>query len=432
MAILYVDSNASGADDGTSWTDAWADIQSAWTAWVSGDVCWVASDHSQTQATEEQFAADVMDDDNPFVMYSVASADDSYTPAAAAQIAVTGSAIDIEFNDSVHAYGIFFQMADGQFDLNQSNTSLYFEDCNFKWTGTTANRDWSASNGARAVNCTFNNTSGSGSYRVVSTNGPMLFEGCVFSGRGVAGSFVSSLNSSNGHAGGTRIVGCDLSGLTNVTDLNPSNSNVRFIGCKFPSGVNVQRPAAGHQYFVAKYACAVDGAGTAKNYIAENYFHAGSVTQDTAIYRDDGWQDEEGSTRLSHKMATLAGLRGPHTPIYGPDLRAYVGSTGSTTFTVYAVEDFTVALTEDEAWIDISYLGTSNSVLWTVGTGRSILSTTSLTTDTKAWTGLSGHRKVKFAETVTINKTGTYVIRVYLGKIESGEALWYDPLVEVS
>ena len=43
----FVDSNAIGANNGTSWTDAWTDIESAETV-PAGSEVWVASDHSQT------------------------------------------------------------------------------------------------------------------------------------------------------------------------------------------------------------------------------------------------------------------------------------------------------------------------------------------------------------------------------------------------
>src|SRR5687768_5568902 len=51
MAHVYVDSNASGAADGSSWTDAYTTLSAAATAEAAGDNFWVAQDHAETQAS---------------------------------------------------------------------------------------------------------------------------------------------------------------------------------------------------------------------------------------------------------------------------------------------------------------------------------------------------------------------------------------------
>ena len=47
MATYYVDSNATGLNDGSSWTDAWTSIASI-TAVAAGDTVLVSSAHSET------------------------------------------------------------------------------------------------------------------------------------------------------------------------------------------------------------------------------------------------------------------------------------------------------------------------------------------------------------------------------------------------
>ena len=131
-------------------------------------------------------------------------------------------------------------------------------------------------------------------------------------------------------------------------------------------------------------------------------------------------------------MAPYAAMAGPPTPFFGPELRAYVSSTGSKTFTVYGVHDFATAPNKDNCWIEVMSLETANSVLYGLAGGRQVGITTGLTSDTKDWTGASGKTKFKIAETVTVNKVGTYIIRVYLAYFESAKAAWYCPLVEVS
>ena len=377
-----------------------------------------------------------MDDDDPCPIYSVdKDSSDAYDPATSAQVKVTGADVDVEFVDSICCYGVYFEMVDG--DLDASSTGYFhFEDCTFLFSAPAITRIFnlsSSSASSKSINCTFNNASGSVGYYMNCGYPAQTFRGCSFSGFSSTSYFVNaSLGSA--HEASVTFEGCDFSGLTNVTNLNSTASSARFIDCKFATGDTVGGlTAAGTQLLVRNYGSAIDGAGTAKNYIAEHHFQAGTVIQDTAIYRDDGWQDEDGDTRLSHKMTPDSDMKGAHTPIFGPDLRAYVDSTGSKTFTVYAAQDFTAAPTADEAWIEVMYLGTANSVLWSHGGGREILGSTALTTDTKAWTwGNGAKNRIKFSETLTVNKTGTYVIRVFLGKYELGKGLWYCPLVEIS
>jgi hypothetical protein len=42
-AVIYVKADASGANDGTSWTDAFTDLQNALSLATAGDTLWVAA-----------------------------------------------------------------------------------------------------------------------------------------------------------------------------------------------------------------------------------------------------------------------------------------------------------------------------------------------------------------------------------------------------
>jgi len=433
MANFYLWHGGSNTSPYDTKAKAATTLATAWAFWTSGDVCLMHHTHSETQASELLLAADVMIDSDPFVMYSVdADAADVYTPRTAApNIAVTGAGIDIDINDAMHAYGVFFQMEDGAFDLNITFPSFYFEDCIIKWTTNTATRSLLLPYGGVFKNCTINNASASNGFNLSMSPHPSVFMGCTITGRGMVGSLCTTMTAGMGFAGRTLFHGCDLSGLTTFSNLNSSNSNVEFVNCKIPLGIDIQGPAAGFEYMVAKYATARDGASTARNYLMEHRFQGGFVSQDTAVFRDDGWLADDASTRLSHNMVAIANMKGPHTPIFTPDMAAKVDVTGSRTFTVFGVENFTVALTKDEAWMELMYLATANSVLATLDTTRAIFSTAALNSHVKAWTG-TFTRKVKFVTTVTVNKAGIYMIRVYLGKFESGKTLWIDPLVQVT
>ncbi len=51
MANIYVKSGASGAANGTSWTDAYVTLGAAITAAAAGDSIWVSNNHSETTAS---------------------------------------------------------------------------------------------------------------------------------------------------------------------------------------------------------------------------------------------------------------------------------------------------------------------------------------------------------------------------------------------
>lgn len=438
MATIHVWHGATGAADGTSWTDAYTTLGAAWTAWTSGDVVYMHSGHAESSATELLYNADVMSDADPFICYSVdKDSSDAYTPGTSAQVKVTGANVDIDFNDASAFYGVWFEMVDGDFDL-VSNGARYFEDCTFKWTAIVSSREVTLGTTGRweFVNCTFDNaTAASQSIKFAGSLSTLILDGCTLSGKWLTSGFSTVGQSLQGTTSNV-FRGCDFSGITNATQVSTTvPTNAVVVGCSLMSGGVVFPTVASSADFRTvgrSYATAVDGASTAKNYIAEHHFGAGTVIQDTAIYRDSGWTDEDGSTQLSHKMVPTSTMKGAHTPIFGPDLRAYVDATGSKTFTVYCVHDFTTAPTKDEAWIEVLYLGTSNSVLWSIDVGRDILSSTAWTVGTEAWTGASGKTKMELSASVTINKTGTYAVRAYLGKYEAAKALWYCPLVNVA
>ena len=54
MAIYYVDSNASGSNDGSSWANAFSDLATCLNAvaitWADHDEIWMASNHSFTSS----------------------------------------------------------------------------------------------------------------------------------------------------------------------------------------------------------------------------------------------------------------------------------------------------------------------------------------------------------------------------------------------
>lgn len=436
MAIVYVWNGATGAADGTSWTDAYTTLGAAWSAWSSGDVVYMHSGHSESSATTINYASGSMTNADPFMCYSVDKDNsDAYTPASAAQVTVTGTNADLDIDDASWFYGVYFKIDDGDvIGTSASVGSVSFVDSTIRiGDSETANRVISSFSGVLFESCTFTSQLSTNALYFSNVDNAW-FVNCTFTGKFSLGSGIGIFGSETD--GPSIFQGCDFTGVTSATTVvGSATTGAKAFNCKYPSGMtfadNIATPDVGYMVNAA-FACTLDGASTAKNYDVEMSNSYGRVVHDTSIYRDSGWSDEEGTTQLSHKVTPDSSLSYPVQYIFGPDLVAYADSTGSKTFTVYCVHDFTTAPTKDEAWIEVAYLGTSNSTLHSFAGGRSVLSSATWTVGTEAWTGASGKTKMELSATATINKTGVYAVRVYLGKYEAAKALWYCPKVEVT
>jgi hypothetical protein len=426
MADIWVDSTKTGGnDDGTTKADAFLTFGQAWSAWTSGDVIKVSTNHAETSATTLTYGADVMSASDPCVVYSWDFTGDAYQKATSPQIRVTGTNADLDFDDAVAAFGLYLQVDDGDHVITMPwMTYAVFRDCTFRWSNgstMTTSRLLTTSVLASFFDCAFINNDDTYAFY----GSPAIFRNCTWTGLLWNGQYFFRA------AENAPLVGCDFSGATGWGRLNMTDSPITVVGCKFPSGEGVTQTTGSFSAVASQSVSAADGASTAKGYIAEVKMMGGTVVPDTAIYRTAGFVAADGDTPLSHKMTPSSTLKGPHTPFHGPDLFAYVSTTGSKTFTIYAEHDFTTAPNKDECWPEILYLGTTNSLLLSFGGGRIIGSTTAWTVGSEAWTGTS-KTKMELSATLTVNKAGFYMARVHLAKYEAGKALWYCPKVEVT
>ena len=76
MATIYVDDTASGAADGTSWTDAYTTMNAALLAASNGDLILIDDGHDETDADMYENR----DIEVHLRFRSVDKADDSYSP----------------------------------------------------------------------------------------------------------------------------------------------------------------------------------------------------------------------------------------------------------------------------------------------------------------------------------------------------------------
>src|SRR5210317_30060 len=113
MATYYVDSNATGLNDGSSWTDAWTSIASA-TSVAAGDDVLVADNHYQGMYPLPQFANG--DPNNPIRLISSNKTSGSYSAGATLE----GVGGGIFGGGSVSFFGFEFRL---QYGVNFQGSS---------------------------------------------------------------------------------------------------------------------------------------------------------------------------------------------------------------------------------------------------------------------------------------------------------------------
>jgi hypothetical protein len=176
------------------------------------------------------------------------------------------------------------------------------------------------------------------------------------------------------------------------------------------------------------------GPSDAPTSLIERVYQADLVST-TAIYRTGGAAPEGDATAW---LITTESTNSEAAPYHLPWMYGTV-EAGSKTFTVHITND-TADLTDAEAWLEVQYLGTSDSPLSTLASDQraSPTATAAAQTDdtTSTWngTGPSFTYKQKLAVTATVGEAGQYRARVVIGKasVASSSYLYVDPKVVIS
>jgi len=365
MASYYVDSNAAGAADGTSWADAYTTLAAAASGKAAGDSFFVAHNHAETQATAITitFPGTVA---APNLIYCVNKAG-SVPPVAAdlattATVTTTNNAAGITCNGTFYMYGINWHVGGGAsqavFNCSASaSASPVFDNCTWQADGTGGFILQSGTTSSVGVthwkNCTFTFPSTANS---MATWRPVEYYNCTFAGAAVPNVLFFSTNTQHGHY--IKLVGCDLSAFGVGKTLFAPTGNVPVViqmrDCKLGASVTVAgTPAVPGDCEVDLINC--DSGDT--NYRNESYRYEGTFTTETTIVRTGGASD--GTTPVAWKIVTTANSEIPR-PFVSMPIAIWNETVGSAvTAKVHGTWGGGAVPNNDEIWIEAQYLGTS-------------------------------------------------------------------------
>lgn len=435
MTTYYVDS-VSGSN--TSPYDTWA--KAATSFWSvgspaatlgNGDIVYVASNHvdAATGAVTLTLPQTI---GQTATIISATSGTTTY--AAGAQIRSTSGAMI--FNGSASFYGCTFNTSALLTIRARENAPQFYYGCTFKAADNTALTHDVPHANIRFVGCTFDYSADTANR----TEACFKFRGRVemFGGTYVkAGSFnrTGVVFESYLDGGIFTISSCDFSVIASNNDLyigTTGNDDVTFSQCLFPaswaltSGNLTQVKGK-----VRVINCATATGDDPRILYTRDAF--GAITYSTSIYRTGGAEIEDAGV-VSWGVVTTAYATEAF-PFKSEWMYGVVSATGSKTFTVYVANN-TEDLHEDDIWLELEYLGTSNSAAATFDHdgrtgGFGAASTTVQTDDTgSTWNGTTLTYMQSLAKTVTVNETGQYRARVCVGK--PSLTAYLDPLVTVS
>ena len=420
MATYYVDSNATGLNDGSSWTDAWTSISSA-TGAAAGDDVLFADNHSESVYPFPTFSNG--DPNNPITFIST----DSTTGLYSAGATISQPNASAMFGSSVSARGFNFEMTYGVTFGGSSATPrgdvFRFDECNFIGLQPYPNT-LRVSNYLKSLifnSCNFLFTNSMSININAFAQSELIANGCLFNNFNTLIT-VQPVHETNPVK---KFINCSFPDTDYIIAVGQSAEKIELHHCNLKSGFSLFSGTP-HSEEVLVINSDVSTLSNPQMGITKVGSARGEVTSSTTAYRSSGAND--GTQDYSWQMVSTSVAKENKVFLEAMPITKYVDS-GSQTITVYIAGGS--SLNDDDFWIEVespSELASPTAQGKFRTTKPDPLATpTALTSDTSSWTGtgVGTAQKVEVAISPTI--AGTVTVRCYLAKPST--TVYVDPKI---
>lgn len=440
MADVALWSGATGANNGTSWADAYTTLQAVITANGSTFTrVFVASDHSELVATNIVFPASIS------LGYHLISCDrtSGFPPTveqAGASIGSTNST-GLTVQNSFYSKGVFWKAGENStanrnlaLDSTASNNAVRIVGGGLELKNTgSGSRITVGSTAARSTRLTLDNVEirfGHVSQGVNVNNASVFIRDGQLAGAAIT-EFVKALAA----PADIDVNSLDMSSagatLNFIANLTYPVGSIRFNKIKTPESWSGSLMATPPAYGTLRaVATNIDSGST--NYRIQAVGYNGSMRQDTAVTRTGGASD--GTTPISLRMETTSQYY-PLSALESLPLEVWNETVGTPiTVAVHVLTDG-VTLKDDEAWLEVSYLDSTGSPLGAVTSdekSNQLVAGSDQSTSSESWTTTGITTPVKQVLSVTFTPQKKGIIRAVVKIARSNTVVYACPKIEVT
>lgn len=395
MALLYVRStDGSDADSGATWALAKATITGALAIAAAGDTIYVSQVHAETSASAITMTS-LGTAANPVRVVCANDGAEPPTAVATSATVTTTAGVTITFNGYATYYGLIVVAGSGsssssaeiRFNIDALPFWFHGTACSFRLatTGTPKILLGTSSTGLDDALIEWDNCTVSFGH----VGQGLAVRGARFVWRNTASAVLGTVPTTlflpmNGPGGPVVCEGVDFSALGSgknlVSQAVAITNTYRFWACKL--GASVAIVTGTHVGPGGTVVELLNGDSGDTHSRHERYVYHGSQVVDTVVYRGSGATDGETSVAWKLTGANTQPFIAPYTTF---PVTMWLNSTGSKTLTLSYVHGEAAALTDEEIWLDLTYLGTSGFPLASIATDRKatlLASAASQSTDT--------------------------------------------------